>query len=388
MQDKLSSNSDKAKKNLLLYGLGGKDATPSEIGNSVGGRLGNALSGAIAYKRDSSLFDTKEITDRDKELRELLSLKESDSYLSIDRKDKPVVLSPLQTRILYALSCVLDVDSEEVKEKIKKPFKRGGGTITRAIDISALSVLMFGNSRFRERKKIIEELCKIARTRQVQILGKGNNRIKVTAPFINIGETIEDLNPEREKGLDFVNVIYGGAFFYELDKRFSVVTPLLFEVWRKKPYQTEIFNILLNSLLSVYWHFRKAADEAETRVRKETKADVYKTGKITPEEYAERIRKARQDALSYELNADSIKERLTRDYDSKGVYRAYFWRDLAVAAEGLKEINLITGYDRVKGKRGQDKVVFHFSESYNLSESPTKLLPNTAPNDEEEIFPF
>lgn len=386
--DKNLSPLPQDRNNLLLYSGGKETATPSEVENSVSGRLGNALSGAIAYKRDGSIFDTKEIADRDRELKELLALKESDSFLSIDRKDKPVVLSPLQTRILYALSCALDIESTEIQEKIKQPFQRGGRTITRSIDISALSSLMFGTTRFRERKKVIEELCNIARTRQVQILGKGKNRIKITAPFINIGETIEDLNPERTKGLDYVNVIYGGAFFFELDKRFSVVSPLLFEVWRKKPYQTEIFNILLNSLLSVYWHFRKAADEAEERVRKDIKADVYKTGKITPEQHAERIRIARQEALSYELNASSIKERLTRDYESKGVYRTYFWRDLEVAAEGLKEIDLITGYEKVKGKKGQDKVIFHFSETYNMSEKPTKLLPDTPLNDEEEVSPF
>lgn len=151
--DKNLSPLPQDRNNLLLYSGGKETATPSEVENSVSGRLGNALSGAIAYKRDGSIFDTKEIADRDRELKELLALKESDSFLSIDRKDKPVVLSPLQTRILYALSCALDIESTEIQEKIKQPFQRGGRTITRSIDISALSSLMFGTTRFRERRK-------------------------------------------------------------------------------------------------------------------------------------------------------------------------------------------------------------------------------------------
>lgn len=382
MNTNLSPNNDDKRTNLLLY-ISGKTATPSELERSVRGRIGNTLSGAIAYKREPSFFDEDEIKKRDKELKELLELKSSDTYLSIERRDKPVVLSSIQSRLLFALSCALDIEDEEIKKKIKNPFTPEGGTIKRPIDISALSNIIFGNSRFRERKKIIDELFKISKIRQVQIIGRGRKKFKITAPFINIGETIEDLDPENAKGLDFVNVMYGGAFFHELDKRFSIATTRLFEVWRLKPYGTEMFNILLNSLLSVYWYFKKASEEAEARVKK----DLNKTKRISREDYAEEIRKAREEALSYQIDVASIKERLTRDYDSNKVYRNYFWRDLKIAVEGLKAIDLITGYDRIKGAKGQDKIIFHFSPSYNYSEKLPKLLSDKN-SDKEEITPF
>lgn len=370
--------------NLLLY-TPTQTSDPSKIENGVRGQLGNGLTQTIASARDASLFDPPEIVSRDRELQELLALRESDSYLSIDRKNKPVILSPIQTRIMFALACALDTQDEEIKKKIRDPFK-GGVTIKRPIDISALSTLLFGNSRFRERKKVIEELFNLSRIRQVQILGKGQNRIKITAPFINVGETIEDLNPERAKGIDYVNVIYGGAFFFELDKRFSVISNRLFAVWRKKKYQTEMFSILLNSLLSVYWLFKAKANEAENRVKKE----LNKTKKVSREEYRQAIEEARQEALTYEINASSIKERLTRDYDSKRQYKDAFWKDLASAVEGLIEIDLLTGYTPMKksGAKGQDKVKFHFSDSYNFAEKKPLLPSSSTPPDEDELSPF
>lgn len=370
--------------NILLYSSE-QNPDSSNIENGVRGQLGNGLTKTIASARDASLFDPPEIASREKELNELLALRESDSYLSIDRKNKPVILSPIQTRIMFALSCALDTQDEEIKKKIRDPFK-GGVTIKRPIDISALSTLLFGSSRFRERKKVIEELFNLSRIRQVQILGKEQNRIKITAPFINVGETIEDLNPERAKGIDYVNVIYGGAFFFELDKRFSIVSNRLFAVWRKKEYQTEMFSILLNSLLSVYWLFKSKADEAEARVKKELNI----TKKVSKEEYRQAIEEARQEALTYEINASSIKERLTRDYDSARQYRAIFWKDLASAVEGLIEIDLLTGYTPMKksGAKGQDKVRFHFSDSYNFAEKKPLLPSASTPPDEEELSPF
>lgn len=375
---------NKTKRNNLLLYEQGETSTTKQVEDSVRGRIGNALSGALAYKRDSSLFDEEEIQNRDKELQELLALKETDSCLSIDRKDKPVALSTIQTRVLFALSSAIDIEDESVQRKIASPFK-GGETITRSLDISALSSLIFGSNKFDYRKKVIEELYNLSSIRQVQIIGKDKNRIKFTAPFIHIGETIEDLNPDRVKGIDFVNVIYGGAFFYELDKRFSIITSRVFEVWRKKPYQTEIFKILLSSILSVYWHFKKAADEAEARIKKE----LNKTKKVSIDEYAERIRQARKEALSYELNVSNIKGRVTRDYDSKKQYRNAFWKDLEKAVEGLKEIDLLTGYSVLKrrGAKGQDKVIFYISETYNYSEKPTNLITDSSPDD-SEISPF
>lgn len=370
--------------NLLLY-VSKQVSAPSDIEIGVRGQIGNGLTKTIASARDASLFDPPEITSRDRVLQELSGLQESDRHLSIDRKNKPVILSPIQTRIMFALSCALDTQDEEIKMKICDPFK-GGVTIKRPIDISALSTLLFGSSRFRERKKVIEELFNLSRIRQVQILGTEQNRIKVTAPFINVGETIEDLNPERAKGIDYVNVIYGGAFFFELDKRFSVISNRLFTVWRKKEYQTEMFSILLNSLLSVYWLFKSKADEAETRVKKE----FNKIKKVSKEEYRQAIEEARQEALTYEINASSIKERLTRDYDTTRQYRAIFWEDLASAVKGLKEIGLLTGYTTMKkgGARGQDKVRFHFSDSYNSAEKKPLLPSALTPLDEDELSPF
>lgn len=384
MENNLSTD-NKDRGNLILYATK-KGNKGEEV--SSNGRISNALSGAISYERDSSLFDTEEIKQRDKEVKELLELKQGDSFLGIDRKNKPVYLTNIQTRIIYALSYMLslETDKEDIKSKINNPL-RNPQQVIRTIDINGLSKFLFGSSRERNRKQILNELYNISHIRQVQIIGKGEKRYKFTAPFISLGETLEELTPS-DKPLDVVNVTFGAAFFYELDKRFSVITPQLFEIWGKNGTGTELFSILLSSILSVYWHFRRAADEAEKRIKKEIRN--YK--KISEEEYRQKIMEGRQEALSYSLNVSSIKARVTTDYSSEKFYRAKFWKDLDNAAKGLIKIDLLTGYERDKGAKGQEKVIFHLSDTYNFSEKLIEQKPilNALPpqQDEDTINPF
>lgn len=370
----------KGRNNLLLYKSGRKAESTER------GRISNALSGAIAYERDSSLFDTEEIQHRDQELKELLALREQDSALCIDRKNKPVYLSYAQTRTLYALAYWLGQDrQDDIREKIKNPTKRGL-SVSRTLDIAAFTRFLHnGSSRKRERDTEVQNLFDLSHIRQMQIIGKGDRKFRMTAPFIHIEETLEELT--KEDGLQLINVTFGSAFFYELDKRFAYIPPKLFDVWGKKGRQTELFSILLSSILSVYWHFRKAADEAEERVKKE----INKTKRVSKEEYRQSIEAARKEALRYEINSATLKQRLTTDYESDRRYRAKFKADLKNAVEGLIEADLLTGYEIAKGAKGQDKIILHLSDTYNYSQKAieqTSTIMKPKEEDENTLPPF
>ena len=119
----------------------------------ITGRIANALSKNISYERESELFDGEEIEKRDKELRKL---KSTDIELCIDRKDKPVVLTSYQSRIIHALSYFISLEigkSEDVKAKILRPNK-GDVTIKRVVNITALSSLIFNSTRKRYKEII------------------------------------------------------------------------------------------------------------------------------------------------------------------------------------------------------------------------------------------
>lgn len=369
--------------NPLLY-VEGEQTAPQTTCSS--GKISNALSKVIIYERTPSIFDTKEIQQRDKELKELHKLKEQDAKLCIDRKDKPVYLTYAQTRTLYALSyAISQVNEPDVKEKIANPFKKGI-SISRTLDIHALTkFLNNGKNRESARKILLKSLFDLSHIRQVQIIHIGGEPYKITAPFIHIDETLEQL--EKDGGVHLVNVTFGSTFFAGLDKRFAHIPPKLFEVWGKKGRQTELFSILLSSLLNVYWYFRKAADNAEARVKEE----IDKVKRISEEEYREKIKSARQEALRYEVNSETLKKRLTTDYDSDRRYNAKFKKDLQNAVEGLIEADLLRGYYIQKGAKGQEKIIFYLSDTYNFSQKlieEASAIMKVTEEDEDEIAAF
>ncbi len=380
----------RAKQNdhFLLYvtskgkGNGKSEDEAAQVGGRSG-RIANTLSKAIAYERVPELFDSSAIRERDNELRDLDKLVASDEKRLINRKGKPVVLTTYQARILYALSWFISRDpGQDVKDKIANPYQ-GGNKISRVVNITALSALLFGSVRETYKRALIRELFDLGGRYQVQIIGRSENHKRaIVAPFIEVDLGIIDLSPEKIDNADEVHITFGAAFFDGLDKRFTKVTPKLFEVWKKKGRGTELYSTLLSSIFAVYWSFRYAADRAERAIRynKDNK-------KLPPEELEALVAEARRKALSYELSFPSIKKRLITDYDSTRQYKAKFKRDLTKAIEGYKELGLITKGIVSQGTNGQGKVTLVLNDKYNFSEEvePTKLL-EAAPQGDEETF--
>lgn len=345
---------------FLRYSQG---AIPLE--DSSRGKIPTQLSRQIAYERTPSLFDEAEIAERDKALAKAVhEINLTDSQLCIDRKGKPTYLTNMQTRIVLALAYLISQDNgEDVKEKVADPFNKR--KVSRVVDISYLSRILFGRVKTDYKEQILREIYNVSRIRQYQIIERAGEQVaRYSTPLLTIGDVLEDLSPEKSLDIDFVEITFGRSFFIDLDTRFAYVTPKLFEVWRKGGRQTELFSVLLNNLLSVYWQHKLAAMKAEERIR----SDKSKK-KLPKDELEEIVASGRRNAMSYELNVANIKNRVTRDYDSNRANRAYFYRDLNKAIEGFKELGLIVEAHTQKGARGQEKVTFVFSEDYGISQS-------------------
>ena len=345
-------------KGILFYRRYERGEAPLDTGR---GRVANAFSKAVIQDRTPSLFDEEEIKNRDNALKELQALKKTDDLRNIERKGKPVVLTSYQCRILLALSYALtqDLEADDIKAKIADPK---APPVSRVVDVTALTHMIFNSTRKRYKDSVIKGLSDLAEIKQVQIFGD----IKLTRPLINIGDTMEDLSPDKRNNTDFINVTFGGFFLYNVDKRFSPITPKLFRVWEKSGRSTELFHVLLNSLFAVYWQHKEASKQAEERIRHNKKSYA------NAEEIKEAIAEAKRNAMAYELNVDSIKKRLSTSYETRDA-RKKFWLHLDNAIDGFKELDIIKEAIIQRGVRGQEKVIFILSETYTREEQ--KLLP-------------
>lgn len=443
-----------------VNGNGEKEA---ESNLTYRGRISNELTKAIAYERQPELLDSEDIQKRDQIL-----IKNRDTELRIDRKGKPVILTPIQTRIVYALSYALtqraEVDEDvkraiaTIKTSTNKPLN-----VNRAINIPNLSKLIFGSMRERYRRQIVSELFNIARLWQVQ---EEKRPLGVTyrysAPLIQISGILEiyvdrenitiskmketfleyykikELPEERVKGMeekeraayfadlekakrlrqeveaiefhelnekeiealtdeekadyekrraDIVNAIYDKVvekelpketievtfcrvFLSQLDSRFAYITPEVFLEWGRNGNGTELYSVLLSSVLSNHYLHILTAYNVEKKLRKDKEAD--------PEELEARIHEERLKALSYELNLDNIKKRVTTDYSSKRAYKANFIKNLETCIESFIRLGIISEGRIVKGSRGQDKVIFVMNPAYTKDEVPQLTEDTTA----------
>ena len=367
------NNIDDSKRRSFLIYNHSTGAVEANIIDKGKGLIANSLTKLISYERTPSLFDEVEIADRDSELKELLKLKETDKKLNIERNGKPVILTHNQNRIITALSYAItqQLNSEDIQAKIANPTSRKI-QVTRDVNITDLTALIYGSARKREKEIVIKELFALAQIRQYQILGSGDNKVKFTSPLIRVGDTLVDLNPDKANNLDFVEVQFGASFFYEVNKRYAVITPKLFEVWRKSGRGTELFSVLLNSIFSVYWSHRQASTKAEERLRKDRKL-------YNEKEFKRMIEEAKREAMTYELNVETIKRKVRTNYEDNRNMARKFWIDLNNAVDGFKELGLIAEAQIEKGVKGQDKVLFVLSESYNYSDKPdssTLLIEN------------
>lgn len=397
--DKNLSPIPQDRNNLLLYSGGGNISTPEE--HATGGRITHALSGAIAFDRSPSIFDSLEIQERD-------ALIKSDEENSIQRA-KPVELTSEEFSTTLALSFGIsqEIGIQEIKDAITRiREKTGGANISRYVPIADMAKFIYGRADSTQKAYVIRDLFALSRKTQILMIGENKNKLRpVISPLIKIdpeGIIFKEVDGTKITARDFANFLrtatpeqiaesvegfnvgFGVAFLYNLDTRWGYIPERVFPVLRRN--KTELFRILYATMVKEYIRHRNAADAEEARVKKE----INRTKKVSREEYAELIREARQGAMTFERDFSTIKLKLKRDYDSTKQNRQDFKRDLKRAALDLQEIGLIVSSEIVKGAKRQEKARFILSETYNFAEvqdEPVKLLKGAKRGD-AEIDPF
>lgn len=331
-------------------------------------RVSMTLAYNISYERQPSLFDSKEVTERDVSLRMSKiwmqdergegEFKKKDGTRVIvkfnDRANKPVALTPMGSRVAMALAyMVQDLDKCDIMAAIAdinapRPF--------RTLSLNELSRLIFdGHDKPYYRGIIAKEIMGMAVRWQVwhYILvkdGKKEERRRV----VQLISADFDLDPS-ENGEWNVTIGFSPAFFYRINSNYISLSRHIFRIWGKKGNQNDLFATLLSKLLVFQVFARHAAAKTrKAKERQQSPADV--------------IEEAVKEALCYRVLASTIKASVRTDYSSTRQYKAKFWADLKRAAGSLKDAGVITELLISKDK----EAIFFF-----VTETEKKGLPET-----------
>lgn len=375
------NESSSLKKQLL-----GLADTPKAHGKGGSGYTATALMKNYASPRDLTIFDGEEIAERE------LRIRTEITRYGMERRGKPVFLTPSDTKLSLYLSTCLNTHDPDIAEFIRwteraeefglKEAGNAPNPIARTFSLRELAKAMYKRSKKAQIEQIREGLKRLRETEQTMHLGQKNVRIK--SSLIMREYAVEDLSPE-ERGLDEERIVFGTIFLWNMKKRFAYISPKAWEVWGRRGSGTEnqLFSILFSTLHSLCFNHQLTAIKARKNLRIELNSDEYKD--LSKEEknklYQERVEDRVKEALTHKENISYLKSRIPTDYDSDRRYKSKFIKDFNAAIEALKEIGIITygAIHKGKGKRGQDMAIFIFNECYKEQ----KELPSPDPEEED-----
>ena len=367
-------------KELYSFGL---SRQKQEEATGETGSISVALVNNIASKKTTlpSLFKAGS-----KQALALAEMEVVDKQRLVDRRGKEVYLTFKDMKYIYALSHFLSLirEREDVKSYVSK-LSQGftpDFNIILTIDIVALTkfVEIDGNARKRQKEATIRELDRLANIKQVITLGrKGEKELKYVDSLITIPTKLIDSTTDKSLDIDVVRVQLGYSFFYELYNKYAVIKPELFKFWGKKGSgtDTELFGVLLSDLLGKFSFHRIAAIQAVEKIRKKD----YKT----EDSFFKARSKAERNALTYSETYDTIKQRVTTDYDSTREQKKRFYVDLARALSTLVELGLITSYSPTDLSKAERLDVV-FNKDYTKRSEPSEVEVKTKQQTLQELL--
>ena len=365
-----------------LYGFGLSRQKQEEATGETGS-ISVALVNNIASKKTTlpSLFKAGS-----KQALALAEMEVVDKQRLVDRRGKEVYLTFKDMKYIYALSHFLSLirEREDVKSYVSQ-LSQGftpDFNIILTIDIVALTkfVEIDGNARKRQKEATIRELDRLANIKQVITLGrKGEKELKYVDSLITIPTKLIDSTTDKSLDIDVVRVQLGYSFFYELYNKYAVIKPELFKLWGKKGSgtDTELFGVLLSDLLGKFSFHRIAAIQAVEKIKKKD----YKT----EDSFFKARSKAERNALTYSETYDTIKQRVTTDYDSTREQKKRFYVDLARALSTLVELGLITSYSPADLSKAERLDVV-FNKDYTKRSEPSDVEVKTKQQTLQEVL--
>lgn len=327
------------------------------------GRISVAMAANLSAPKEPSLFDGIPEEDRGGYLI-------SGTSGLIRGNGKPIHLSNTEHKLLNALTFFITQYIEDDDIKAYMSILETGVVpkqkyINRYISVTDICKFINNNSsRERERKAVFKSLKSLSTTYQIQQFSSRDKSRKVmmSEPLLILGGKASAYELEGKKSFeDKIEVLFGPLFFHEVANKYSFITPRLFEVWgREKGTNLDIFPIILSDLNAKYRQYYIAAQNAKKSAENEFKEMRMHKGKGAEELKAHIARKQRA-ALTYESKVETIKSKVSTDYDSTRQYKAKFWKDIQLCNEALKTYGIIEDADI---DRKANKVRYIFSLNF------------------------
>lgn len=328
-------------------------------------RVNNYLTKAIANEREPGLFDIEEIkknggadySDNVKtimkadelinEARRTRTEKENERNKThkkpvlIERRSKPVIATPQQTKLIFALNALIDRDrdKEDVALRLEHPLVTEPAVV-RMVNLTSISrMINNGSARRREVERIRDDLQELSMVQNMYYTkADDGTEVEYIATLFSMGDKIIVKNKKKGVNEAFAQITFGAMFFYEYKNHYSPENlAKIFQIWgRAEGTGTELFAIILSSVINVRPLYNKIAQQAAARIRKEGE----KKGK-SEEEINDEIAEAKRQAFDFQISFDKLKSRVRTRYDTKQ-YRVKFHKDLKKAIDALKQMELIT----------------------------------------------
>ena len=305
------------------------------------------------------------------------------SLYRLERNGKPVFLSNKDMRLTYLLSSMINVNDEDVdafikwtetaeqatsRQQLSDTLRNTPHPIARFLSLKDIALCMYGRNKREQIEEVRAAINRLKTIEQVQIIGKA--QVQITASLLMKDFDIKNLSAEDTptEDKDVVRVVFGTIFLWNLHKRFSYLSPKVFEIWGKRGSgtKTQLFGIIFSTITSICYFHQRAAMEARARLKNE-----FRQSELTPKEKEEKLQQDVTEALTYRESFDYIKSRIETDYSSTKQYKAKFKGDLQSAIKALKQIGIITDGGFTRGKKGDDMAYFVVNEHYGGQ----KLLP-------------
>lgn len=371
MKDKKDPKKDTNLKSFVQRPDGGSLDTSGYIPTALPYNLG-------AVSQQLNLFDGLDEIEKDK-------IESSDKYYLVDRRNRRIAISSIEKKVIYALGVfVADILKDDKLKSLVTDDKVDSALTSYqySIDIKKFAKLIYHRSKTEQQEKLLSILDGLAGKYQaVQLEYNNGKKVTISTPLIKIEEKVivEDMNASiddrLEKGL--VKVSFGRLFFWNIHKRYAFFPTRLFEIWNKKGNGTEtnLFDVLLDTLLYHRWHHISAYKTAESALKDELKA---KGQKLPLEEYKKELYKRREIALTYRESLSSILDRVETKYvKSKKMPR--FEKDLEKVITILKgeHVGIIADF-RKEITPAETYLYFKYSLSYGHAALPFRRI-------EEEI---
>lgn len=298
------------------------------------------LRGLSAKRNDPTLFDSLD------EVRKM-NLQASDERYLVDRRGKPIILTPTQNLIVFHLGHRLGEEKKNNPEGLREwvatigdqnEFKKSGTDgfgYALTIDLKEFTkeITADGQARSRQKERVMEELTKLAGINQLQSLWSKTASGTIQIPLLYIGPRLEARTLDGEKESDLIRIYLSPIFFHELFTRYSVLRPSLLNIMGKSGADTSLFYMLTSELLAKAPLKRADAMKAAREIKRGSKS----AGK-----YLEEVKEAQEAALVYKENISTLLGRIPTEYEKTRKQRADLKKNLEAARVRLIESRLIS----------------------------------------------